>query len=318
MEQKQTEELYRVLDLASQLLAEDLDTSYLDGLIEICEDLVQKTIQVENEQPSKVVVERLTTLLNGLRLENYDSESIRKGISLAFLRAVQVDNIQAAHHQTPDAVAMIVAYIVAKFAQKNPQVDILDPLVGMGNLLSTVVNYLKATAVSLGDITGVEIDDSLLALAGISFDLQNITANLIEGDTRTLALPDADIVVADVPLLHQVQSETPDNTLIFAANQALKPGGVAVYVIPSLMLEADDTVQFLSILTQSVYVQGIIKFAPSTFKNTEAAKALLVVQRHGVNAKQAEHVLLAQVPSLKVTDALPQFFNDLNQWIATL
>ncbi|CAH0418471.1 class I SAM-dependent methyltransferase [Periweissella ghanensis] len=317
MEQAQVEELYRVLDQASQLLAEDLDSSYLEALIEICEDVLQKNIQVENDQPSANVATRLKTLLNGINLAKYSDDEIRRGIGLAYLRAVQVDNIQATHHQTPDSIATLVAYIVAKMVKPGVKVDILDPTVGIGNLLAMVANYLKANN-QLGNVTGVEIDDTLLALTGISFDLQHINGNLIEGDAREVELPAADFVVADIPVVHHLETVGADNQIISAANQALKPAGVAVYVVPSNILETTTTVDFLGALTQAVYVQGIIKFAPSTFKNEKAAKALLIVQRHGGHAQQVEQVLLAQVPALKSKEALPQFFIELDQWITTL
>ncbi|CAH0417119.1 N-6 DNA methylase [Periweissella fabaria] len=317
MEQVQVEELYRILDQASQLLAEDLDSSYLEALIEICEDVLQKTIQVENNQPTANVAERLKTLLNGLNLEKYNDDDIRRGIGLAYLRAVQVDNIQATHHQTPDSIATLVAYIVAKFVKSGDKVDVLDPTVGIGNLLAMVANYLKVSN-QLGNVSGVEIDDTLLALTGSSFDLQHINGNLIEGDAREVQLPMADVVVADIPLMHGIDTVVADNQIIYAANNALKPAGLAVYVVPSNILETTATVDFLGTLTKSVYVQGIIKFAPSTFKNEQAAKALLIVQRHGGQAHQAEQVLLAQVPALKAKEALPQFFAELDQWITTL
>ncbi|MCM0598499.1 class I SAM-dependent methyltransferase [Periweissella fabalis] len=317
MEQAQVEELYRVLDQASQLLAEDLDSSYLEALIEICENILQKTIQVENNQPSPNVAERLKTLLNGINLDKYSADDIRRGIGLAYLRAVQVDNIQATHHQTPDSIATLVTYIVAKIVKPNVKVDVLDPVVGIGNLLAMVVNYLKESN-QLASVNGVEIDDTLLALTGISFDLQHITNNLIEGDARDVELPVADIIVADIPLLHQTDAIAADTQIIYAANKSLKPAGIAIYVVPNNILETDNAADFLSRLTQTVYVQGIIKFAPSTFKNEKADKALLIVQRQGNNAQQAAQVLLAQVPALKAKDALPKFFVELDQWITTL
>lgn len=318
MEQKKTEEIYRVLDQASQILSEALDTSYLDGLIEICEDLIQGNIQIENNQPNAAVVERLTVLLNGLTLTNYTAEEIRKAVSLAYLKAVQVDRIQVVHHQTPDAIAMIVAYVAAKFVREVKPVDILDPFVGMGNLLATVVNYFKTMELTIGKVTGVEIDDALIALAGISFDFQKLMVNLIEGDSQDIDLPSADIIVTDVPLVHKEVDFVPDNGLIYTASEALKENGIGVFVVPSVMLENENAANFLSKLTQSVYVQGIIKFAPSTFKNTQAAKSLLVVQKHGQRAKQVEQVLLAQVPVLTATKELTQFFANLDQWIASI
>lgn len=318
MEQKQIEELYRVLDQASQLLSEDLDISYLEGLIEICEDLVQNKIQIENEKPSDNIVKRLEVLLRGLHIEKYDSESIRKGISLAYLRAIQVDKIQPTHHQTPDIVAIIVAYIIGSFVKDNDKIDILDPFVGVGNLLATVINYLKLKTVSLGQVTGIEIDDALLALSGISFDLQNLSVNLIEDNMLNIDLPKVDVVTADVPLLHKVNSQLTDNQLIYKANQALKPNGLAVYVIPSLLIEGSGATEFLTNLTKDVYVQGIIKFDDAMFKNKEAAKNLLIIQKHGQNVTQAKEVLLAQVPSLKETTNLSKFFEDVDKWIESL
>ncbi|QBO35359.1 class I SAM-dependent methyltransferase [Periweissella cryptocerci] len=316
--QAQTESLYQVLDQATLVLAEELETTYLDALIEISEDLFAKQIQVEAGRPSERVQARLEQLFGGINVDTMDGETIRQAIQLALLRAMKTDKIQANHQLTPDTIGFLVAYLLESLTSKVSELTILDPVVGTGNLLATVLHRLNARPELDVKAVGVDVDDTMLAMAGVSFDLQHTDVALIEADATSTALPKADAVIADLPLMHDNRSETVDNELIYHSLQALNECGYGIYIVPSSLLDTAEAVKLIKELTTTAYLQGFLKLPTELFKDVRAQKALLIVQRHGGSAKQADQVLLGTFPSFKDVQAFQAFLGNINAWVSQL
>ena len=49
------------------------------------------------------------------------------------------ESVQPNHQMTPDTIGMFIGYLLKKFI-KNNTYRLLDPAVGTGNLLTTVLN----------------------------------------------------------------------------------------------------------------------------------------------------------------------------------
>lgn len=306
-----------MLDQASQLLVDELDTSYFDALIEVTQDLLSGEIQVEDDKPSQVVVKRLQQLFAGVMISTLESEIIRKAIGLALLRAAKVDKLQANHQITPDMIGIIIGYLLDKMSD-NAINKLFDPVVGTGNLLGAVNGFLHQKGKRPKELYGMDIDDSLLAMAGLSFDLQQIPINLLNEDATKTDLPKVDAVIGDLPLIHDQKSDLVDQNLISASIDALVEGGTAIYVVPSNLLEDSQAKDMLQLITAKAYLQGFLKFPDSAFKDSKAQKALLILQKQGGIAHQAKEVLIGQIPAFKELDALKVFFNDLDEWAMQL
>ncbi|WP_338090193.1 class I SAM-dependent methyltransferase [Periweissella beninensis] len=317
MTQDKVETLYKVLDQASQLLIDELDTAYFDALIEVTQDLLSGTIQVEDGKPSQAVVKRLQQLFAGVMISSLESETIRKAIGLALLRAAKIDKLQANHQLTPDMIGLIIGYLLNKL-NKKPINRLFDVTVGTGNLLGAVNAFLRQQNKQPQELYGMDIDDTLLAMAGISFDLQQIPVNLFNDDATQGNLPTADAVISDLPLVHNQKSDQVDQNLISASIDAVVEGGFAIYVVPSNLLEGNQAKDMLRLITAKTYLQGFLKLPDSVFKNSNAQKAVLILQKQGGLAQQAKEVLIGQLPALKDTHALKSFFNDLDEWAKQL
>lgn len=307
-----------MLDQATLVLAEELETTYLDALIEVSEGLFAKQVQVEDERPSEQVQARLTQLFGGINVDTMDGETVRQAIQLALLRAMKTDKVQANHQLTPDTIGFLVAYLLESLTTKATELKILDPVVGTGNLLATVLHRLNARPELTVQASGVDNDDTMLAVAGVSFDLQRADVMLTEADATTATLPKADAVIADLPLVHDDRSETVDNELINHSIQALNDGGYGIYIVPSTLLDTAEAAKLIKEITTDAYLQGFLKLPTELFKDVRAQKALLIVQRHGGTAQQASQVLLGTFPSFKDVQAFQAFLGGINTWVSQL
>ena len=74
-------------------------------------------------------------------LNNPDKEEIRKAIQLAILKGMK-KSVQVNHQMTPDAIGLLVSYFVKEMTKDKKELSILDPALGTGNLLYTIMNML--------------------------------------------------------------------------------------------------------------------------------------------------------------------------------
>jgi len=63
---------------------------------------------------------------------------------------------------TPDSIGLFVSYLMQKFMADYDQYSLLDPAVGTGNLLTTILNQQSDQNIHA---TGIDVDDLLIKLA---------------------------------------------------------------------------------------------------------------------------------------------------------
>ena len=130
-----TEKIFTFIDT----YAESAETLYLEAVIEACE----KWLSGEETQTLS---------------ETVTKEEIRRGIQLAVLKGMK-QNAQPHHQMTPDSIGMLIGHIAGKLGRRESKIlRLLDPAVGTGNLLYTVMNTIEK------DVTAnaVEIDELLV------------------------------------------------------------------------------------------------------------------------------------------------------------
>ena len=103
----EVEQLFKIIDESTETLVAELDTSYLDALIETGNNLISGQVQVEDGRPTKEVKRNLEHFYAEVNLSQLDNESIRQALQLAILKAAQKDHIQANHQMTPDTLSLI-------------------------------------------------------------------------------------------------------------------------------------------------------------------------------------------------------------------
>ncbi|MFD1456001.1 class I SAM-dependent methyltransferase [Levilactobacillus lanxiensis] len=329
LSQEQTEALFKVLDESTTTLQAALSTSYLDAFVETGDNLLNGQVQVEDDRPDQKTVAQLTDLYQQADWQSFDSETVRRAVQLAMLKAIRIDEIQANHQLTPDTIAYIMGYLVTRLEKGKTHLSLLDLTVGTGNLLTAVISQLKAVVAGKIDAYGIDNDDTMLAIAQTSSDLQRIPVELVHQDAlERLLVPASDLIVADLPIGYYPVDDNAVNfktaaqkghtyvhhLLLEQAMNQLTPGGIGVFLVPSQLFQSEQAENLLKWLPNNAYLQGLLNLPSELFANANAQKAILILQKPGAGAKQVEQVMLGEFPSFKNQSAFQKFVAEIVQW----
>ena len=252
-------------------------------------------------------------------------------MQLCLLQAYKREKVQANHQMTPDTIGFLLAYLIEKVGKYTAGLKLLDLTVGTGNLLSAILSTLKKSGWKELDVYGVDNDDTMLALANISAELMQIKTQLVHQDALAeLQVPPADIVVADLPIgYYPLDSRVREYQTSFAkghsyvhyllieqALEQLVAGGWGVFVVPRGMFEAPEAKQLLQVIQAKGYLQGLLNLPQPLFINENSQKSILLLQKKGPHAKQAEPILLGEFPLMKNQLEFVKFMQEIDNWQA--
>ncbi|VDG25584.1 SAM-dependent methyltransferase [Lactobacillus sp.] [Lactiplantibacillus mudanjiangensis] len=328
--QSATETLFKVFDQSVTILMQQLSVSYVDALIETGDNLLSQTVQVEANQPDAASVAKLTELYATVNLSQLDAETIRRAIQLALLKAIHNDRVDPNHQMTPDSIGLLTAYLVSKLVGPDDDLAILDIAVGTGNLLTTVINQLQPTRTTTIHGYGVDNDDTQLAIAAMSMDLQKSKVDLFHQDAiDPLVMPKTTIAIGDLPvgyypLDERVQSFETKATnghsythhlMMERALDQLTPGGWGVFLVPTTIFQSQESAGLLKWMSSAAYLQGLLNLPANLFLDEKSRKSVVVLQKHGSQAHQAGKVLLGEFPSFENTRAFEAFTAQIDTWV---
>lgn len=233
--------------------------------------------------------------------------------------------VQPNHQMTPDAVGMLVGYLVNKFVQ-DKSFRLLDPAVGTGNLLTTVINHQQGKSV---DATGIDIDDILIKLSYVNANLQQHPIRLFNQDSlEPLFIEEVDAVVGDLPVgyypndiraaeyeMNADKGHTYAHHLFIEQSMRhIKAGGYLFFIIPNGLFESEQAPKLHEYIKKHANIQGVIQLPLSLFKNEHSAKSILILQKKGEGIKQPKQVLLVNMPSLSNTVEVEKILHKINEW----
>lgn len=317
------EKLFTVFNETAQILQEELSCTYLDALAETGENLFQDTVL--QEELSEITVKRLRKKYKEINLAKYSNEEIRKAYQLSILKGMK-ENVQPNHQMTPDAVGMLFGYLVSKFI-KAPSFKLLDPAVGTGNLLTTVLNMQPNKTI---EATGIDIDDLLIRLAYVNANLQSHPIQLFNQDSlQPLFVEPQDAVICDLPVGYYPDDDRAaeyelkaksghsyaHHLFIEQSTRYLKPGGYMFLLIPNGLFESDQASQLHDFIKEYLVIQGVLQLPLSMFKNKNASKSIFIIQKKGDDVKPPKQVLLAELPTLSNAGAVDKIFRKIEAWI---
>lgn len=316
------EQLFTVLNETALVLQEELSCTYLEALAETGENLFHNSIL--QEELSELTVKRLQKQYEEVPLAKFSKEELRKAFQLVILKGMK-ENVQPNHQMTPDAVGMLVAYLVGKFV-KDSSFKILDPAVGTGNLLTTVLNQLTDKQI---ESIGLEVDDLLIKLAYINANLQEHPIELFNQDSlEPLFVAPSDVVVSDLPVGYypnDVRAEDYElkadkghsyahHLFIEQSVRHTKPGGYLFFVIPNGLFESEQAGKLKEFLKNHVIVQGILQLPQTMFKNKNAAKSIFILQKKGEGVEPPKEALLANLPTLSNALEMDKMLRKIDKW----
>ncbi|MDS9471751.1 class I SAM-dependent methyltransferase [Sporosarcina pasteurii] len=251
-------------------------------------------------------------------------EEIRRGIQLAILKGMK-ESAQPNHQMTPDSIGMLLGHIASKLVSENGETSLLDPTVGTGNLLYTVMNMMN------GNVTAyaVEIDEVLVRLSAVVAEIleQRVTF-LVQDALRPLFIDPVDMVISDLPVGYYPDDENglnyelmPPEGHAYAHHlfieQSLnhtKDGGYALFVIPSNLFESEQASQLHGFLKNKAIIRAVIQLPSTLFKSEVHEKSILILQKPSEEIIAIPEVLLAKVPDMKNKHAMARFLQDIDEW----
>jgi len=281
--------------------------SFLDGVLHSLEDVLDKKDNTVFQDATK--------------------EEIRKAIQIAILKGMR-KNSQPNHQMTPDTLGLLVGYFVEQFFEehlKGSQISLLDPAVGTGNLLLTVMNLLdgKTTA------TGIEVDELLIRLAADTAELTEQPIMLYHQDALQKMLVDpVDAVICDLPVGYYPNEEVAldyelcahegmsysHHLFIEQAINHTKDGGYLFFLVPANIFESEQSKDLHKYLKKTTWIQAVIQLPENIFASKAHEKSILILQKQAENLRAPREVLLAKVPNMSNKSALSMFFEKVQMW----
>ena len=296
-----TENIFTFIDQ----YADREDLLYLEAIIEACNEWIEG-----NEIPT------LT--------EDVSNEEIRRGIQLAVLKGMK-QSAQPNHQMTPDSIGLLIGHIASKLVGDKESITLLDPAVGTGNLLFSVMNTIEQNV----SASAVEIDDLLVRLSAIIAELlEHPVTYLVQDALRPLLIDPVDITISDLPVGYYPDDDNAMNFELMAdeghayahhlfIEQSMnhtKPGGYGIFVIPANLFESEQAAKLHPFLKEKAIIRALIQLPSTLFKNVAHEKSIFILQKPFLEEKPLTDVLLAQVPTMSDKNAMARFLQEIDEW----
>ncbi|MFJ5621922.1 class I SAM-dependent methyltransferase [Peribacillus loiseleuriae] len=317
------EELFHIFDETAHILQEELSCTYLDALGETGENIFHG--KVLQEEVSELAQKRLMKHYQEFTLDKYQKEEIRKAYQLAILKGMK-ESIQPNHQMTPDAVGMFVSYLIGKFTNEQATLSMLDPAVGTGNLMYTILNYLADKNITS---YGVDVDETLIRLAYAGANLQEHEVQFFNQDSlEPLFIDPADVVVSDLPIGYY-PNDVRASEYKLAADKGhsyahhlfieqsimhLKDGGYTFFIVPNNLFLSEEAPKLNGFLRKYTHIQGLVQLPLSMFKNEQSAKSILILQKHKEGVRAPKEALLVQLPKLSDAVKTKSIMDQIDTW----
>lgn len=331
MADNKIEELFKGIVATTTLLQESLNTTNHDALAESLHDLLAGEVYVENGAPNQQTVDKLNSVYKELNLSGLTVQQLLELMQLLILNAEKNDSTEVNKLMTPGIIAVMTSLILHEIikATKKENITIVDPTIGDGNLLLQVIANIKAASdVSISSI-GIDNDDILLSVADSYAQLLDVNVDLYYQDAVTLwPVSDVDFVIADLPVGFYPIDDNHDqfvtkaekghsyahHLLIENSMNHLKDGAFGLFVVPSEIFKTNQSQTLAKWMVSNVYLQGILSFPSELFYSKEAQKSIVILQKHGDNAKQVKNVLMGEIPSPKKIEQFKKFQQEIENW----
>lgn len=308
MSEEQTimEKLFKTLDEKAKALNEQNGQSFIENLGLAMEDVYNNKREL---------------------LEQATLQDRRKAFQFAYLSLMQEETIQANHQITPDSIGLILGFLVQKFIENNEELHVVDIASGAGHLSASVNEVLKDTTIMHHLI---EVDPVLSRVSVHLANFLEIPFDVYPQDAIIpLPLEEADIVIGDLPIgyypiderSHEMQLGFKEGhsyshyLLIEQAITALKQSGFAFLVVPSNIFEDDNVKQLENFIATETEMQAFLNLPKTLFKNENARKSILILQKKKSNETKPVEVLLANIPDFKNPNQFQGFIGELNTWM---
>lgn len=293
-------------------------------------DYAEQVVQAEGLDYLEALLQALEDTLDGKfewQVAEATKEDMRKAIQIAILKGMR-KSAQPNHQMTPDTLGLLVAHFVEQCFEeqlKQGPISVVDPAIGTGNLLFTVMNALDGNV----QASGVEVDDLLIRLAAATGDLIEQPVKLFRQDAlENLLVDPVDAVVCDLPVGYYPNEEVAidyelcategmsyaHHLFIEQSMNYTKEGGFAFFLVPANLFESEQAKQLHKFIKGNAWIQAVIQLPENLFTSRAHEKSILILQKQSTTLKAPREVLLAKVPNMSNREALAMFFEKVRMW----
>lgn len=331
MAQTQIDKIFAFLDQTTEKLRKFLNVPYRDALSENIFNIIEQKTHIEDGYPTAAQAQELDKLYQNFELRDYPLWDVKRAIELTIIKAQKVDNLDVNLLMTPDIIGTLSALVIAEIFRyyPQPQLETMDAAIGTGNLLIEANRELqKSTNLHLA-MHGIDNDYHSLEIASALGEVLQNKIDLYHQDAVAHWLNNGyDLILSDLPVGYYPLDENANNfqtkaatghsyahhLLMEQAMQNVHPAGIGLFIVPSQIFETKQAQNLAHWMVTAVYLQAVLSLPQSLFASPQAAKSLLVLQRHGAGAQQSKEVLMGQIPDLKDTSAIIKFKDQLQDW----
>ncbi|MBO1514218.1 class I SAM-dependent methyltransferase [Metabacillus bambusae] len=317
------ENLFAVINETADLIAKECQMTYIEAVAETGENIFHGSIL--QEDLSEITEKSLKRKYETIKIDSFGNEELRKAYQLAILKGLK-EGAHPNHQMTPDTIGLFLGYLVSKFVGNQKDISVLDPAVGTGNLLTTILNYLTIEHV---DSYGVDVDDLLIKLAYINANLQEHPVQFFNQDSlERLLIDPVDIVVCDLPVgyypndieasKYELKADEghsyAHHLFIEQSMNHTKENGYLFFIVPNSLFDTKEAPKLNQFLRKMAIIQGFIQLPLSLFKDERHGKSILILQKKGENSTPPKQAILAELPKFSNKEAMNSIMKQIDQW----
>ncbi len=296
--QKNIETLFDCFDSSASLLYETYKMPYLDGLIKTCENMISDSVE-DKFQDIKSQLEELLVTIKDIE---FQKEEIRKAFQYACLKGFKHVGISN-QMITPDTIGIFFNYLISKLYRKDKLI-ILDPVIGTGNLISTIANNSNKDF----EILGVDIDEIVYKLANTLLDMLGYGDKIFCQDIMSFKFSGIECIVGDFSGLH----EKIVYNIIKHESEDVIDGGFLIGLFDSEVVNPEKLINYSKELNDSWNLFGMINLPANISKNY--LKSIVIFQKSGDRIIKPKQFLLVELPDFTAKDEMNTVINQMNNW----
>lgn len=296
-----------------QLIENDIKTNIYDALIE------QNSFYLGAEGASDKVNEN-NKILRDL---NLTGEEWRRTFQFIFIKASQLEALQANHQFTPDVIGFLLLFLMENLV-KSEKIDVLEIGSGTGNLAQTICNNASKTI----DYMGIEIDDLLIDLSASIAEIIGSDIHFLQEDAiRPQILKESDVILGDLPvgfypnddIASRYQVASPEghtyahHLLMEQALKYLKKDGVAILLAPMDLLTSEQSPLLKKWLQDYADVIAVITLPENLFGNKAKAKSIFVLKKQGDTVPET---FVYPISDIQDRELMNRFIENFIKWRA--
>lgn len=305
VKKENVEKFYDYFDFVGNLLYTNYGKTYLEGMNEAFNYLLDEELEGSyNDEHVDEIKEAKESIID----VSFQPEEVRKSVQLGLLKGYK-HTYSSNALITPDTIGIFMGYLIKKLYKNRQLKTVLDPVIGSGNLVYSVLNYLGQE-----DIKVYGVDNDLLKcnLARNLGDLMDVENEVFYQDTLTYYDQGFDLIVADMPFAVNQDQYLPYQ-IINHHLQSINAGGYFVGLIDNDFFEKNNSQVFREEIEKQGYIFGLIKLSETLFKATP--KSILILRKGGEGIVRTKDFLLVDLPSFNDIDNFNQIINKIDKWM---